>query len=387
MNAVQSIAPHCGLNHADLVKAVNTVLPVIEHKSTIPILTCLNINATDDGVVVSGTDLDVNIRYRIPCKADTRFETYVRAKNLADILKKAPAADDAVLYLLPKKDEVDTRLVLGKYSYTLSGNPTPENGWRTDTPVDMDGGMQFVLDSESLWDVLDSVKGAMPTEETRYYLNGIFVHYNEDAGGLRFVATDGHRMYYQTVVAGSALSEMPGVIIPSKTVNILHKLLRQSACTVTIAVTQTHVRFTFDDVVIETKVVDGAYPHYQRVMPSNTDCEVAFDPEPMLEAIKAVTVVLDGNGRALRMDVKDDECRLSCTNPEKGSANTEIMCKLHGEPLTIGFNYRYLTEILKLASPDGETVTMRAKNEKDQGPALIEGSVKGWGAVLMPLRV
>lgn len=394
--------------------AVNNAVRVIERRNTIAILGNVHLKASDGALRVSGTDCDIVISQPISAETlDTDFAVTAPAYMLQAILKKAPAgtdvamvATDEITWRHPRPHEKDSagkpitgpvketsaklELRIGRTSYNLDGLPAkdwPELSAQTFTA-------NFTLCSADLFRALDRTMFAISTEETRYYLNGVYMHACRDhETKLRFIATDGHRLASAEFKAPEAVSTtgpaaMPGVIIPRKTVGELHRLLKAKGGQDVVSVTlnQAQVIFTYGDVTIRSKLVDGSFPDYARVIPRGNDKHAVLDREELIEAIDQVSVISTERGRAVKLSLRQDECVLSVTNPDAGSARQRIECDYPANPLDIGFNSRYLVEILK----EAKSARVRVELADPGSPTLIVGQDAddaGLMFVLMPMRV
>lgn len=397
------------VERAPLTKAFEIVNHAVESRNTIPILSNARLIGDGSSLFVTGTDLDLELTVAVPAAADSRFAMTLPAGKMRDLLKKATASDFVAFTMPPivrrkasphcaEGDMFDGTATVDfeRVKYRLQAfHPSDFPELRGPTPlmsdlVSTDATYRaFNLTGSDLWQSLNSTMAAMSSEETRYYLNGIYVHRAPDV--LRFVATDGHRLYRQELAAPGGSDDMPGIIVPRKAVTLLHKLLKGKACpeSVGIELTSTRIRFTWGDpgfyVTLTSKLVDGTFPDYERVIPANNDKPATFDPEAMLEAVRAVTLISSERGRAVRMAFGSGACNLDVNNPDTGSASAEIACDYGSDPVEIGFNAGYLVDAIATASPDGAGCTLTLDDAGS--PTLLTGSREGWLAVLMPMRV
>jgi DNA polymerase-3 subunit beta len=249
-----------------------------------------------------------------------------------------------------------------------------------------DFGHTFEIAAGELRRLLDKTRFAISTEETRYYLNGIFLHVAERAKKptLRAVATDGHRLAQAELPRPKGADGMPGIIVPRKTVHELHRLLEGSSETVTVGVSPTKVRFEMGAVTLTSKLIDGTFPDYGRVIPQSNDKEMKVSNADFMSAVDRVSTIASERGRAVKLNIASDKLVLSVNNPEGGSATEEIAVSYSAAPLEIGFNARYLLDIagqlegeearFLLADPGSPTMIKDVADET----ALY---------VLMPMRV
>lgn len=368
------------IDRVSFTKAVEIVERVTERRSTTPILSNLRIAAAGTNIAVTATDQDIDITVTTPAAIDSHFATTLPAKLLKDLLKKATASDLVAITTDDGRDTLDFERV----DYSLQSLPAED--FPSLTPPSADQSAVFTMSGADFWDGLDCTMGAISTEETRYYLNGIFFHVYEhgDAPQLRMVATDGHRLYRRDFAITDGAVGMEGVIIPRKTVTLLHGMLKGKGCPakVKIEVSPSRMRFTFDNVSVTSKTVDGTFPDYMRVIPTNNDKLASFDAAGLAESIRAVTLISSERSKAVKMTMSHDSARLLVNNPDAGSSRADVRCDYHGDEIEIGFNANYLGEILTIV---GEKVSVAMADAGS--PTLITGTRHGFTAVLMPMRV
>jgi len=348
------------LERADLVAALTATARVVESRNTYPILANVLLSVADGRLTVRSTDLDIEITTSVPAEGDLPTTT-APAKTLLDIAKKFPAGAEVTLDLEGETLTVKagrSRFKLG--TLDVSGFPTLSGG---------DFGEPFETDLASLF---APVAFAISNEETRFYLNGIYLH--TVAGRLRAVATDGHRLARHD---GSEAPEFTGVIVPKKTVAIV------PPGTVQVQLSATKIRLVAGDVVIVSKLIEGTFPDYDRVTPKNNDKVLVVDRAQFAAALDRVSIVANDRGsKAVKVAVAEDRLELTCTNSEGGSATEDVSVDSEVN-FAIGYNAGYLAEIIRVAG--GERVTF--KWSEDNSPSLITGENDNWLSVLMPMRV
>jgi DNA polymerase-3 subunit beta len=246
----------------------------------------------------------------------------------------------------------------------------------------------FTVPAAGLLAAIDASDFCISTEETRYYLNGIYLHVPVTSAGsesvLRVVATDGHRMARHDLGTFPDMGTDWGVIVPRRTVHFLRTVLKAKGCpdSVRVVVNTTKVRFVVGNVDVLTKTIDGTFPDYQRVIPTGNDKPAVLNRKAFIEAVKAVSCLSSERGRAVKLDLADGNMALSVHNPDTGTSAMDLAIGYDFQPLTIGFNASYLLDIF--GGITSETVTVRFA---DPGtPALIEGDAATL-YVLMPMRV
>ncbi|TIX28856.1 DNA polymerase III subunit beta [Mesorhizobium sp.] len=377
-------------DRAALTRALDIVANVVEKRNTIPILS--NVSMIGDGanLTVTGTDLDIEIAVKIPAAADAHFAVTLPAHTMKDLLKKATASE--FVGFTERKGESNAVTVdFEKVNYRLQDLPI------ADYP-NLSGGNpshSFTVPGADLVEAFGGVAIAISTEETRYYLNGVYLHhvepraidaYHGDHGALRMVATDGHRLCRQDLAATEGMAGMPGVIIPRKTVALLQKLLKGKACpaSVRIELSDQKLRLMFEDVTITTKLIDGSFPDYQRVIPTGNDKPATFKAADLAEGVRAVELISSERGRAVKLTFSAGNCQLAVNNPDQGSATANIATDYASDELEIGFNAKYVQDLIATAGGEEITLTMR---DSGSPTVITTPDRKGWLGVLMPMRV
>jgi DNA polymerase-3 subunit beta len=270
----------------------------------------------------------------------------------------------------------------GRSRFTLQTLP------ETDFPDLAAGDMthEFTLAAADLKRLIDKTQFAISTEETRYYLNGIYLHTAGEGtkAMLRAVATDGHRLAQVELAAPAGAAGMPGVIIPRKTVGEVQRLVEDLDGEIKVELSATKIRFTIGPVVLTSKLIDGTFPDYARVIPLGNDKQLEVEKRDFEQAVDRVSTVASERGRAVKLSLSSGRLVLSVINPDSGSATEEIEVAYDADPLDIGFNSRYLLDIA--AQIDGDTAVLKLADPGS--PTLIQDK-DGKGAlyVLMPMRV
>lgn len=362
-----------------LLKTLGHVQSVVERRNTIPILSNVMFEADGDMVAMTATDLDIAIVERTGATVAQAGSTTVPAHTLFDIVRKLPDGSEVELTL-----EDGERLLVkaGRSRFTLACLD------KEDFPVMNEGDMphRFELAAAELKRLVDKARFAISTEETRYYLNGIYLHVanSEDGDRLRAVATDGHRLAQveQDVPEGAA--GMPGIIIPRKTVGEVRKLIDEFEGNVSVSLSDTKIRFAFDGAVITSKLIDGTFPDYSRVIPQGNDKVLEMDCRTFAEAVDRVSTISSDKTRSVKLSLAEDMLTLSVNSPDSGTATEELAASYGSDALEIGFNSRYLLDIL--AQIEGETV--RTYLADPSAPTVLKDMIdEGALYVLMPMRV
>jgi DNA polymerase-3 subunit beta len=368
------------VERSELLKSLGHVHRVVERRNTIPILANVLLRADRSKLSLKATDLDIEVTDTIAAEVGPGGSTTVPAHMLFDIVRKL--AEGAQIVIESSGDRAALAIRAGRSRFTLQTLP------ETDFPDLAPGEMthKFTVKAADLKRLIDKTQFAISTEETRYYLNGIYLHVagSGKAQTLRAVATDGHRLAQVEFELPSGAAGMPGIIVPRKTVGEVQRLLEDNEAEVLIELSAGKIRFTVGEVVLTSKLIDGTFPDYGRVIPAGNDKELVVDKKEFEAAVDRVSTVSSERGRAVKLSITGGKLLLSVTNPDSGSANEELEVEYEADPLDIGFNSRYLLDIaaqieseaavLKLADPGSPTLIQ----DKEPHGALY---------VLMPMRV
>jgi DNA polymerase III subunit beta len=364
-----------------MLRGFRHVQSVVERRNTIPILSNVLIEASSDGIRLMATDLDLQVNETIEAHVEVAGSTTVPAHTLFDIVRKLPEGSQVSLAASDGKMQVEA----GRARFNLQTLP------RDDFPVIAEGELptQFELPSASLRQIIDKTRFAISTEETRYYLNGIFLHVSEAEGAaaqpvLKAAATDGHRLARVTIPRPDGADAMPDIIIPRKCVAELRKLLDEVEGSVQISLSATKIRFGLGNAVLTSKLIDGTFPDYSRVIPTGNDKLLKIDPKSLMEGVDRVATIASEKTRAVKMAVERDKITLSVTSPENGTASEEVPGDYASEAMEIGFNSTYLMDILRQV--EGDTVEVHLADSA--APTLIRENDKASALyVLMSMRV
>ena len=363
------------IERATLLKSLGHVQSVVERRNTIPILSNVLIEAREDGSIrLMATDLDLQVDESVPANVSQAGATTVSAHTLFDIVRKLPEGSQVEITAAEGKMQVIT----GRSRFNLSTLP------RDDFPVIAEGELptRFELPAATLRQIIEKTRFAISSEETRYYLMGIFLHVIDDQ--LRAAATDGHRLARVTVGKPDGADGMPDVIVPRKAVAELYRLLEELEGTVEISLSPTKVRFGLGSAVLTSKLIDGTFPDYNRVIPTGNDKLLKLDAKSFSAGVDRVSTIASEKTRAVKMSVDRDKITLSVTSPENGVATEEIPADYGNDGLEIGFNARYLLDIL--GEIDGDTVEVHLADAA--APTLLRENDKSNALyVLMPMRV
>ncbi|NNU79126.1 DNA polymerase III subunit beta [Halovulum dunhuangense] len=368
------------IERSALLKAMSRAQSVVERRNTIPILANVLIEAEGDTLAFRATDLDIEVVDRAPAMVIRAGATTVGAHTLHEIVRKLP--EGAMVEL--EADSAAGRLSVraGRSSFSLATLP------REDFPVMASAEYEcnFACAAPILRRLFDKAKFAISTEETRYYLNGVYMHSADGPDGrvLRCVATDGHRLARIDADLPQGADNLPGVIVPRKTVGELRKLLDDDDLQIAVSVSETKVRFATPEVTLTSKVIDGSFPDYSRVIPVHNSKRLEVDATEFSRAVDRVATVSSERSRAVKLTLEDDRLILSVNAPDSGAAEEELAVAYADEPLEIGFNAKYLQEIADQVDRENAVFLFNSPGD----PTLMrEGNDETAVYVVMPMRV
>ncbi len=363
-----------------LLRVLTHVQSVVERRNTIPILSNVKIDAADGRLSLNATDMDLDILASVDAAVITPGSTTASAHILFEIVRKLP--EGAEVELDCSGDEGQLVLSAGRSRFKLSCLPTE------DFPIMSLGDLphSFSIAASDMRSLIDRTRFAISTEETRYYLNGIYFHSVEegDVQLLRAVATDGHRLASVEFPLPEGAAGMPGVIIPRKAINELRKLIEESAAELSVEMSDSKIRFTFDGACLTSKLIDGTFPDYSRVIPADNDRILEFECRQFAAAVDRVSAISSEKSRAVKLSLSKGNVVLSANSPENDSATEELSVSYDAAEMEIGFNSRYLLEIANQI--EGETARFSLADAAS--PMLIrDASDESALYVLMPMRV
>jgi len=363
------------IDRMSLLRPLGHVQSVVERRNTIPILANVVLRAEDGQLSLTATDMDMDIATEVGCAVATSGTTTMSAHMLYDIARKLPDGAEVELTVADGHANISA----GRSSFRLPTLPVEDFPAisSSDLPVN------FTLTAADLRDLIDATRFAISTEETRYYLNGIYLHKAED-GNLCAVATDGHRLALTRQALPSGASQMPSVILPRKAVGELRKLLDDYDGDVSVGLSETRAEFGFGAVRLTSKLIDGTFPDYTRVIPAGNDRIMQVDAASFSAAVDRVSTISSEKSRSVKMGLKPGVLTLSASNTDASSATEELEVTYDGPEMDIGFNARYLLDIAGQVNNDIVEFALA-----DQGsPSLVRAPGDDASLfVLMPMRV
>ena len=368
------------IERAALLKSLGHVQSVVERRNTIPILSNAKIEAREGNLSLNATDMDLDIIETVAADVAQTGATTAPVHTLYDVVRKLPEGSQVDLESADGGGQLLLRS--GRSFFTLSCLPIE------DFPVMSEGelGHNFTLLAGDLRSIVDRTRFAISTEETRYYLNGIYLHAADSEGVnvLRTVATDGHRLARVELPLPDGAAGMPGIIVPRKAVTEVRKLIDEAEGEISIALSEAKIQFSIGDTVLTSKLIDGTFPDYERVIPTGNDKVMETDCKTLSQAVGRVSAISSEKSRSIKLNMEKGTVTLSASSPEHGSAVEEIGASYDAGQLEIGFNARYLLDIMQQIEGDAARFTMADA----ASPTVIRDVSDGSAVyVLMPMRV
>ncbi len=371
------------INSTDLLKALSHIHGIVEVRHTLPILSNIILEAKDDKLILSSTNLDIYCSDKIRAEVLKSGEVSVSAVTFFEIIKRLPSGSEVLMIMEEGENEI--RLTCGRSKFNLSTLKTD------DFPIisDSDLSTNFVLSADELIRIIDKTKFAVSNEETRYYLNGIFLHKAErnSIQFLRAVATDGHRLAQYDIPLPQGAEDITGIIIPKKTIYELRKVLDDANGDVSVSLNENKIKFSFNDLKIVSKVIDGTFPDYTKVIPQKNDKNFKTNNSDLKNAIDRVSAVAaneESKSKAIKFCIENNSLSLSVESQSKGSANEMIDVNYSGDKVDIGFNSKYIIDICN--EVDGDEISISLSDSIS--PAIIlDKTDENLFFVLMPMRI
>ncbi|QDH16132.1 DNA polymerase III subunit beta [Swingsia samuiensis] len=365
-----------------LQRALAHIHGVAEKRNTIPILANVLLSYEDEHLRLTATDMEIAIVEEIAASGSTSGSTTVPAAVLFEIVRKLP--DNIEIEFEHPESDAPLAIRAGRYATSLNVLPVD------DFPAMVAGDLphHFLLPATTLRGLIDRTKFAISNEETRYYLNGIYIHV-DDSGAhptLRAVATDGHRLARVETDVPEGARGIPGVIIPRKTIAELRKLLDEGATDVEVSLSDTRIQFQVGTVLLTSKLIDGTFPEYERVIPKGNDRLLRVTKKDFAAAVARVAAISQERSRPVKLAMSHNLLTLSAISPDQGIAHEELdenTVTYGSEPMEIGFQARYLTDIT-----DQIDVEVEFSFAESSAPTLVrDTSDENAIYVLMPMRV
>ncbi len=369
------------IEKTSLLKSLSHVQNIVEKKGTVAILSNILIDANDAKLIIKATDLDIEATEKVEANITEKGAITVSAHLLYDIVRKLPEGSQVEFVYPDSQGRMSIKSGKTK-EFNLSCLPVE------DFPTMSDDGLPsiFSLSVADLKTVIDRTHFAVSTEETRYYLNGIYLHSVTQNGSqvLRAAATDGHRLARVEFPAPANIKEINGIIIPRKTVLEIRKLLEEAeGSSIDISFSDTKIRFALDNIVLSSKLIDGTYPDYEKVIPTDNDKVLEVEVEDLKNAVDCVSIFSERT-KGIKISVASGKITASASTPDAGTATDTVSASYEGDAMEIGFNFRYVLDVLQVIKGD----TVRIIMKDGASPALLSDPADNSSLyVIMPMRV
>ncbi len=371
------------IERSALLGSLAHVQSVVERRNMIPILANVRVDADEnDRVRLTATDMDLAIVEEAEANVEQEGVATTTAHTLYDIVRKLPEGAQVSIGLDGETGQLE--LSSGRARFRLACLPIGE------FPVMADGELPhaFTLPRDHLKRLIDKTRFAISTEETRYYLNGIYLHQvaadQEGDARLRAVATDGHRLSRVDVPLPEGAAGLPGVIIPRKTVAEVRKLIDEGDSPVSVALSETRIRFVIGAATLTSKLIDGSFPDYERVIPHGNDNVLTMSSGSFAEAVDRVSAISTEKSHAIKLSIRQDHVTLTANSPDTGTATEELDADYGAEPLEVGLNARYVLDVA--GQMQSESIQFLFADAGS--PSLVRDSDDAGALyVIMPLRV
>lgn len=363
------------INREALLKPLQLVAGVVERRQTLPVLSNVLMIVDDNQLSLTGTDLEVELVGRVSLEnVSEAGEITVPARKLMDICKSLP--ENTMIEI--RQDEQRVKLKAGRSRFTLSTLPANE----FPSIEEETGSMSFSIGQSRLRRLIDRTGFAMAQQDVRYYLNGMLLEVSQNC--LRAVATDGHRLAMCVVDADISQSERHQVIVPRKGIMEMARLLTEGDEAVHITLGANHIRAKTGDFIFTSKLVDGKFPDYERVLPRGGDKVIIGDRQELRQAFQRASILSNEKYRGIRLILSDGMLKVMANNPEQEEAEEELSLSYNGDHMEIGFNVSYLLDVLSVLSGESIKLTLSDPNNS----ALLEESESGDSTyVVMPMRL
>ncbi len=362
-----------------IFKSLSHLQSIVDKRNALPILSNILIEAKNNELIMSSTDMDISIKENISCEVVEEGSTTINAQLIYDIIKKLH--DESKIEIISNDGKILT-LRSGVSKFSLACLPKEEFPL-IESKIE---GHKIITKAENIFNLIDKTKFAISNEETRYFLNGLYFNItNEnDKSMLTFVGTDGHRLAKFSISNSSKSVDVNGVIIPKKTINELYKLLSENSNDIQIEISSNKIIFNIGKLVFISKLIDGTFPDYKRVIPKNNNEVLYINRLNLLSAVDRVSTIVNERSPVIKFKLLKDLVNLSTVNNDNNSATEDIVAKYSGKDIEIGFNAKYIMDILDNLKEDEIQISFMDNSspitaKEKSNPNLIY--------VLMPMRV
>ena len=324
-----------------IFKSLSHLQSIVDKRNALPILSNILIEVSNNELTMSSTDMDISIKETVICEVIEEGATTINAQLIYDIIKKLH--DESKIEIISNDSKILT-LRSGVSKFSLSCLPKEEFPL-IESKIE---GTTLETKAENIYNLIDKTKFAISNEETRYFLNGLYFSVNNEEGKsiLNFVGTDGHRLAKYSIQNHVNSKDINGVIIPKKTINELYKLLSENSDNIEIEISSNKIIFYIGKLIFISKLIDGTFPDYKRVIPKNNNEILNINRSNLLSAVDRVSTIVNEKSPVIKFKLLKDLVNLSTFNNDNSSATEDIQAKYQGKEIEIGFNAKYIMDIL-----------------------------------------
>lgn len=359
----------------EIHSALQRIQGIVDRKTTMPILSHFLLKVNKSASILA-TDLDIALKG--PLKADIQGKggLCIPARKLFEIAKEVEGD-----IKLEVQENNWIKISSGKSTFKLMGLP------QEDFPAlpDVSKSEELSMSSETIKDMIDKTIYATGESDTRYTLNGLLLHFipQKKNVDVKVVGTDGHRLSVISVNIEGKLSEEKKLILPKKAAMELKKLIEGSSEDVLLSINKNHIFFNVNNIILTSRLIEGTYPNYEQVIPKNNEKKISVEKVSFLKALRRTSIMSRERTNAVRLDMENGKITLISMDPDIGEAREEIAAQYKGEQMTVGYNARYLMDILQTM----ESESVRLELQEPLSPTLIlEEDNKDYTCVVMPMR-
>ena len=364
---------------SNFFKTLSHLQGIVDKKNSLPILSNILIEAKDNSLTLTSTDMDISIIEKIDCNVFEDGSTTINSQILYDIVRKIN--DNSEIEIISNDGKLLTLRADGS-RFSLACLP------KEDYPIidQENSGNTIKINSKIIFKLIDKTKFAISNEETRYFLNGLYFNITKDQSNsiLTLVGTDGHRLAKFSHNIEDNIDQVSGVIIPKKTIYELCKLLSEIDEDVYISISSNKIVFTIENIIFISKLIDGSFPDYKRVIPNDNSNILKINREILLSAVDRVSTIANEKSPVIKFKLLQNILNLNTINNESSTASEDLKINYNGDEIEIGFNSKYIMDILN--NLEDEEIAINLKDNTSPVIAL-ENSNSNLVYVLMPMRV
>ncbi len=367
------------ISRSNFFKTLSHLQGIVDKKNSLPILANILIEAKNNQLTLSSTDMDISIIEKITCTVLEDGATTINSQILYDIVRKID--DNSEIEIISNNGKLLSLRSKGS-RFSLACLP------KEDYPIieTNNEGVDIILNSKILFKLIDKTKFAISNEETRYFLNGLYfnVTNEENKNIVTLVGTDGHRLAKFSHEIDAKIDQVSGVIIPKKTIYELSKLLSEIDNEIKISISSNKIVFTIGEIIFISKLIDGSFPDYKRVIPNDNTNILNINRDKLLAAVDRVSTIANEKSPVIKFKLLENILNLNTVNNESSTASEDLKINYNGDEIEIGFNSKYIMDIVN--NLDDSEISI---NLKDNSSPVIakENSNTNLVYVLMPMRV